>query len=295
MFKLFGVLLIINALVATAWWTLGENPHKSWAFGVCLAAMFAGAFLILQDRATEITIKGVGTIKSAAEQATTDAKAIAELRDRMQAQSATVDLVAQQATGAANLAQELSQKTNAAESKLHEVDEALTSARRELEEIDKITEFTRIVVAAQNGDREAFDRLGHYASEQSDLSRLAADAYVGICSTYGGVIEPGFLNLSSPSDLESLARDKVREFYVSLPSIYHAHAVHIIWKREDIPKDDRLEFLASVLQSDPSLTATLYAGKFLAADTGLKWEPFKTQALLEQWREKRSQRESPTG
>ncbi len=60
MLGLLGVLLIIAALVITAWWVMSEHPHKGWAFTLCLTAVFVGAFLVLQERVTELTLKALG-------------------------------------------------------------------------------------------------------------------------------------------------------------------------------------------------------------------------------------------
>lgn len=98
MYKLAGFLIIVNAIVIAAWWLLGEHPYKGWAFSICLTAVFVGAFMILHERVTEVTLEGVGTIKSAVEQATADANSISEIKNRIQSQSATIDLVAMKAT-----------------------------------------------------------------------------------------------------------------------------------------------------------------------------------------------------
>lgn len=254
-----GMLVILASLIAGAWYVISGRPRPVLASSFTFLAIFVGIFFVVYERATEITITGVGTIKAAAKSAEGDAAAIAKVLTRVEAQSATIDLVAAKATEAEKLSKEL----------------------------DRLVKFSTTILAARADDRQAFDRLLGYANEKSDLSRIAGDAYVGLRATYGGALKPGFLNFPTPSDLASVAPSKIREFYSALPSTLHAHAIQIIWKREDIPKNDRLELLASVLQSDPSLSATYYAGKFLAADSKLTWEPFKTQELLSQWREDR--------
>jgi uncharacterized membrane protein YccF (DUF307 family) len=86
MYELLGVLLIIVALVLTGWWIYKDHHSKVSAISLCIVAVFIGVFFILKDRITEITIKDVGTIKSAVKQATIDAEVIAEIRKRIQAQ-----------------------------------------------------------------------------------------------------------------------------------------------------------------------------------------------------------------
>ena len=95
--KIIGFLIIINALVITCWRVSLDHAHKSWVITVCLLALFSGAFMILQDRAIELTFKGVGTIKAAQEQASVDAATVAHLKERVEVRDATVDLIAREA------------------------------------------------------------------------------------------------------------------------------------------------------------------------------------------------------
>ena len=107
MFKLFGSLIIINSIIVGFWLLTSTQAHKVGVLSICALAIFAGCILMLQDRAIEITVKGVGKIKAAAEQATSDANAIAEIKERIEAQSATVDLVAEKAASTVNQLQNI--------------------------------------------------------------------------------------------------------------------------------------------------------------------------------------------
>lgn len=246
---------MLNATFLGAWWVLTDNPYKPWALTFTLVALFFGAFLLVQERATEITVKGVGTIKAAAESAREDAQAIANLKERIEAQSATIDLVASRATEAQRLG----------------------------ERLRRIVDFSTTVIAAQNDDRAAFDRLGAFIDERSELSRLAAHAQITIRSEAGGPVEAGYLNLPEGHQLVSAAAADLREIYAQLPSVYRASAVNVIWNRNDLSVGGRMRFLVNVLRDDPSLTATLYAGKFFAKQAGLKWQPFSVGPLLDWW------------
>ena len=84
---LFGILLIINAIIATGFWVTGEHPYKVWAMILCGVVIFAGAILIFQgqNRAMELSNKWLGTIKAAADQASIDAETIAEIKKRIEA------------------------------------------------------------------------------------------------------------------------------------------------------------------------------------------------------------------
>ena len=132
--KIVGILLILNALFLATWWVVTDHPYKPWAVLIGLVAIFVGVYFTVQDRAIEITIEKVGTIKAAARQATVDAQAVADLRQRIEAQSATVDLVAESATKAHNLIEDLERKNQTAESKIQDLEAASSEVRDTLAE-----------------------------------------------------------------------------------------------------------------------------------------------------------------
>lgn len=63
------------------------------------------------------------------------------------------------------MGEELSQKAQVAEKRLSEVDTALATAQTKVSELQEVTEFTKTVLAAQNDDRKAFDRLGAWSGD----------------------------------------------------------------------------------------------------------------------------------
>lgn len=95
--KILGILIIINSLVVTCYWVGGDHQHKGWVMFICFLAVFVGMFFTLHDRAIEIIFPKIGSIKAAAEQVTADAKEVSDIKKRIEAQSATVDLIAKEA------------------------------------------------------------------------------------------------------------------------------------------------------------------------------------------------------
>lgn len=164
--KIVGFLIILNSLALTAWWVCTDHQNKPFAISIGLVAIFAGVFLMIHERAIEISIDKVGTIKAAALQANEDAQAITELRNRIQNQSATVDLVADSASKAHKLIQELSEKNQKAEIKLQELDATAKSAQETLDKLKETAVFNSLVAAAQNDDRDAFEQLTEWTDKK---------------------------------------------------------------------------------------------------------------------------------
>lgn len=272
MYKLVGSLLILNSLVITAWWVMGEHTHKGWAYAICLVALFAGIFLVLQERVTELTVEGIGAIKSAAEKANTDANAISELRNRVEAQSATVDLIAQSASKARETAEK---------------------AEGVLKELEVSNDFMLTVVAARNDDREAFERLRAWQRDKSNKFRDAAiDAVIKIRGEYHGPIQPKhpiFPQAGISVDTSQTSISYWREAHASAPRMFQAGLVKFVWRNDNIPKTERMKFLADIIRRDPalanewSLTSLYYVGELFAEEVGIKWNAFDIEQLLEWW------------
>lgn len=287
--KIIGMLLILNALVLAAWWVCTDHPHKAWAIFVGLVTIFVGVYFTVQERAIEITIEKVGTIKAAAEQATVDAQAVADLRKRIESQSATVDLVAESATKAHKLIGDLSQKNRAAEAKMDELETAGSAIQKTISELQETSEFTSLVAAAQNDDRTAFNKLNSWVNNKaSPYWQHAADAVVRIRTDFGGPIKRGHMNLPWPegTDPAKLSLASLRQDYRGAARVYKAALVKTVWRSDVIHKKDKMAFFVDILRDDDSLGATFFAGKYFVeatSDPDLKWSPFVTKPLLDWW------------
>ena len=115
-----------------------------------------GFLLILKDKLVEVTLKDWLFIKTSAAEAMADAKTIADIKQQVLNQRATIDLVATDAQTAKNLSEEASNKVALAEQKLKELDDAIQKANDSLKTLDAATEFTLLVTKAESGDRAAF-------------------------------------------------------------------------------------------------------------------------------------------
>lgn len=287
MFILPGALLIVFALIITAWWVMGEHPHKKWAYTLCLTAVFVGIFFILQERVTELTVKGVGTIKSAAKKASADAKAISDLKDRVGAQSATVDLIAKEAADAKQLVGDLFEKNLKAEEKLSQLDKSINDGNLAVKELQLYTEFNTTVLAAQNDNRKAYDQLWAWSEDSSfPFQKAAAQAAQTIMDQHNPAMIRGGFRVEWKDGLnpELLSLNELSQAYKSAPPHIRLGILEFVWEqRPDITKRDRLQFLVDVLKHDESLRVVEYAGRYFAQGTGDKLKPIAIGPHLDWW------------
>ena len=120
MLKLFGLLLILNSLVVSAWWL---SQGKAWHIGfttISILACLVGLALVFNERAIELSFSKFGKIKTAAQQAEIDAKEIALIRKRVESQAATVGLIEKETADAKKLVAVLTEQSRIAEEKLKE-------------------------------------------------------------------------------------------------------------------------------------------------------------------------------
>jgi hypothetical protein len=289
--KVIGFFIVLNAIGLTAWWVGSDHAHKGWVVTVCFIALFFGIFMILQDKAVELTIKGIGTIKAAEKQVTADANTISDLKKRVESQSATVDLVAKSAEEARKLVDELTEKSQETDKKLGKLNEAAVNAQKALKEIDKTTEFATVLLAAQSDDWKSFVQLRKWGEDNSfPLQEMAANACIQIINSYSGPFRHGYLDYRWPPgvDYRKLSLQEFMNYYKSLNPIFHTHIVNKVWNRGDIPKKERMAFLIEVIKTSNSMTARDYAGEFFVEATGdknLKWKTFQIEPLLRWWEE----------
>jgi hypothetical protein len=258
--KIVGVLVIINALILCASWMIGQNPsNKLGVVTVTLIAVFTGVFLLLFDRITEVSVQGVGTMKAAAASAKADAQEIADIKKRVENQSATIDMVASKASQA----------------------EALT------QQVQRMLDFSVTIQKALADDRAAFESLARYVDEHSELSPIAANVYIGVRLDAAGPIGAGFLNLPPDHPLRTATKlEDIRTLYSQLSPLYRPHGITLVVNNPNIDVKDKLRLCLDILTQDPSLNATNIAGKFAASQTNSQWEPFKVQPAIEKIKEK---------
>lgn len=136
MLQLAGILIVLNSLVVSAWW-LGQG--KSWGVGLTTVAVLAclvGLALIFNERAIELSFGQFGSIKTAAKQAETDAKEVAEIRKRVEAQAATMDLVAKESAEAKELLNQLTEQNKIAEQKIEAINKLAAPPTLSIQTVD---------------------------------------------------------------------------------------------------------------------------------------------------------------
>jgi len=266
-------------------------PHKG-DIPIGFLIGFFGLALLVQDRITSLSTPW-GEIRAATVKALADAGDIAMLKTQAQTQTATINLVADQATKAKALSETVAKQVTESQNKLAALDTALTAAQTTLTKAQQAEDFMMTVLAAQGGDdRESFDKLRAIADEVGGpFATRAESAWISVVRAHSALMsESGFtVPWKDGVDPRKFNLSILTNIYADLPTHLRPALLKYINNRNDISKQSRLDFLIKVMETDKSLRALEYAGRNFLALSGKSGNgnPMNIEGHLSWWREHR--------
>lgn len=174
--QLIGVLIIVNSLTCAGWFVAHDKTLGAGGIALVVFSIVAGLALIFNEKAVEISFGKIATLKAAAQQATTDAKEIAAVRQRVEAQAATLDLVAKESADAKRLLGSLREENKNADEKLKLLDQKTAEIYRLP---DGRTRMGNMITGNPSVLQEQFDRMITFYKDKKFEDAYAA-AKVGI-------------------------------------------------------------------------------------------------------------------
>jgi hypothetical protein len=288
--KSLGMALVVFGLILglfTIYWRYKDGSTElKYLSAIIGLAFVCGLILLFANQITEF--EGWGTkIKMATQQAVIDAEAVAKLRQQVENQSATVHLVASEATKAKELSETAVNQTRQAEDKLKTLDSVIRDATNTISKLKEESDFLALTVAAQNDDRPSFDRLKEIADDpENRFSGNALQAYSTIVRTHSNPIWNSFqVPWASGVDPMKLSLTRLKDIYGDAPTPLKPGLLEFIWNRTDIPQTDRMNFLLQVMKTDKSLTALEYAGRYFLQGAQAKelGDPLAADRMSDWW------------
>jgi len=214
-----------------------------------------------------------------------------QMREAKQKQIAATETL-KRATEAESIARSAVSKTEnlyqLAKKRVDDIELLLNETKATINELKFLNEFTLILIKAQNDNRQAYDQLIAWGSDKSfRYHQLARSAEVSIRQSYYEKkwLPFAYLDVFWKEGKDSMVRsfDEIVSNYNITPTSNHVGVVELIWKENDIPKKERIQFLVYVLQNDTSLRAVYLAGLKLSEETGILWDPFIIEPFLKWW------------
>ena len=286
-----GIILIVTSIVIAIYWLATGKRNKPLFRFVCVFTAIMGFLLVLKDKLVEVTFKDVISIKTSAAKASADAEVIAKVKQQVENQRATIDLVATEAQKAKNISEDASNKVMLAEQKLITLDDAIQKANEALGKLNAATEFSLLIAKAQNDDRDAFIQLIKISmTNNSPYAQSAKNIVNSILheTETQTVIEDNAVTIhwdiyGIDPDKDTL--QKLTDFYSAHPDsvLIRFNVVKQIFNASRFSERERFDFVAKVMQTDKSLRilqlcCNLMTPKsnirlnLLGADVYLQWE-----------------------
>jgi len=172
MLKFLGVVVIVNTLLGAGWYVGTGKPWSLALTTLTIVVLVIGLALIVNERAIELSFGKVASIKAAASQVSADAAEIASIRTRVEAQAATMDLVAKESSEAKRLLSDLREENK-------EADEKLKALVDKTAEIQRLPEGTTIMGGILMGRPTLLqDKLdeAHNKLQSGDIAAAYEDA-----------------------------------------------------------------------------------------------------------------------
>jgi len=260
--QVFPIIGILGPFILFILWVATDRRNKGYMLTGCvLVALFVLAYL-WRDSITELTVSHIGTIKRAATQATNDANAIAEVRKRVN-----------------EIYEELNDKVK--------------NANKNVTNLEKLTHFVTTVVLSQVDDRDAFDNLVALSKDTSfELKELAKKTYESVLMQEDGKL---FMPRSDPNfkagvDPNKIPIDEVIQQYWKTDATHFAYPIATrvnvlgyIWKRENISKAKKMDFMLQVLSNDKSIKCVYNAQYYFNEEAHLDFNALIDLDKYKEW------------
>lgn len=154
--------------------------------------------------------------------------------------------------------------------------------------LNNINDFTMTVLAAQNDDRLAFDKLQSWMiNKEYEFQKLAQNAWIQTIEDHNPAgYKSGYkANWPDNVDPSKLTLKQISEHFKKQNKFNQLGIILYINKRSDIPKKDKIAFFVEVLNTNTSLTVVEYAGRFIIKLGNIKFAPLAIQQITDWWEE----------
>jgi hypothetical protein len=190
----------------------------------------------------------------------------------------------------------ISPQIESAQGQIETVKTEMAKADKTLSELKSISEFTTTVIAAQNDDRSAFDRLKKWSQNSVFPLKVEAEqAWVKILDSHASpILWSGDTTVPWKEGIDPLkfSIDNLKANFSSAPPLIRIRLLGYIWGRDDFPKYQRMAFLAHVLETDNNLSVVESAARLFMRESKQKLKPLAVDQQLEWWEENRKKIES---
>lgn len=280
-----GLIALFSAFVMIIYETY-KGKQRGKVYSSAGLVFVLGLVLSFSDTISKITTS-FGTVELL-NKAKVDAGMIEILRSRVENQSATIDLIAKQATSAEAATAEAERQLDVTGKKLQDVDAALSAANNALARVQQTAELTDIVSDAQNDDRNAFNRLDRIANDDKNqfFSKAKEARDFIFMSTASSLILSYPVQWKAgvnPIKLTLSQMEAEYEFHSKDNFITRMAIIQYIWSRDDFDLSSKCDFIVRVAAEDQSVRVAVSALKMLAQALSLQITDININTVRDWW------------
>jgi len=249
--KIVGVLMVLGAGVTALWRSTKARKGGTAANFLYGIVMAAGIALILSDRIAEVSFMKIAQVKANVRQVKTDSEEVSKMKDAVKGYEQE----------AKRLAGEIDRLTKASE-------QQAGSIKIQAERFEGMSEFQKVATAAQANDREAFDQLGKWSTDENfPLREQSRNAWISVMDSHEGIVfEPSPIDVSWIKDADQLTLPELGLYYLEDDKpTRRTQLIVYVWKQKRFPIKERLKFLIDVLQREKRLDVLKIAANYVAS------------------------------
>jgi len=171
------------------------------------------------------------------------------------------------------------------------VDEFKSETDGKLSDIEKIVDFSMVLIRAQNDDRQAFDKLLDISfGDRGEFAEISDNALWSILMEES----PFTVNYTIDYNKHNLNLNKseikeFKSFYLESPLTYREQILRDIWEKGKFTKLEKLEFLIDRIQNDNSINIVREACSLLDNEAKLNNNICYYKEYLKWWDENNEQ------
>lgn len=311
MIQLVGILIILNTLVVSGWLLATGHPFPKTLVALCSVACGVGLALVFYERGFDLNLIGNTKFRVAAQQAVADANEIAKIRERVENQSATVDLAVKKAAEAeraveadANQIAEIKKRVEAqsvavdsalkkaadVEQVAKDLSEKNLRAEESLSRMERTNEFMTLVTKAQNDDRSAFDQLLLHRRTKGPFQDIAVRVVQELALELTQVIrtDPPVNWKDIGVNPQSATLDELSAAFRKVVRAFQPAYLRDVWRQDRFTKAERLQFLCDVIGSTSSLRTLQAACALMDTEAKIRQNFLRAEAYQQWWDQNRS-------
>ncbi|MGE0267117.1 MAG: hypothetical protein AB7S78_01495 [Candidatus Omnitrophota bacterium] len=179
----------------------------------------------------------------------------------------------------------ISEKTKTLEIDLAKVSGLTSDAFSKIQEIEQISDFSRLVLSAQNDNRISFNELIKLTSNPNHP--FAIEAYQTVHEIRLKFRSPpGYIVIDWRKlnyDPNNLTFEDFQKLYSEITLANQPALIEYLKTRSDFSRYKKLNFLFGILSNSNSLNTTYYAGKIFAEEANIDWNPFVLDNIVKWW------------